>query len=94
MSNMSAIDTMTARSRDCGQDRVTCVCCVVICIVQYRVYLHCHGSVGSLIAACIIVCWNDKDTHIRHVWVSICTHWRMTEFSDVVLFWDHNELWL
>ena len=59
MLNMSAVATMTVRSRVCGQDQVTCV---VIGIVQYRVYLHCHGSVGSLIAACIIMCWNDR-TH-------------------------------
>jgi hypothetical protein len=70
---MSAIATTTVQSHDCGQDQVFCVCCVVLRHVQCSVHFHCNDSVGRLLAACTIKCWNDTHTHththtrIRHV---------------------------
>ena len=54
---MSTIATTTAQPYACGQDLVTCV---VLHFVQYCVHLGFHDSEGRLLAACIIMCWNDN----------------------------------
>jgi len=60
---MSAIATTTSQSHACGQDQVSSV---VLHLVQYCVHFHCHDSEGHLLAACIIMCWNDTNSPIRH----------------------------
>jgi hypothetical protein len=45
---------------------------VALHLVQCRVHSHCHDSEGRLIAACVIMCWNDKNAPIFHARVCVC----------------------
>ena len=92
-SNTSAIATTAAQSRDCGQDQVFCVCCVVLRIVQYRAHFNCYDSVGRLFDVCIIMCWDDTHTHTHTragtypFYVSVYMHTNAWQrFSDVVFY--------
>jgi len=75
-SNISAITTTTSQSHVCGQDQVPRF---VLRLVQYRVHFHSHVSEWRLLAACVIMRWSDTNSPIRHVWVCICTHSRVTD---------------
>jgi hypothetical protein len=45
---------------------VAMIRCVVLRVFQCLVHLHCHGSAGHLIPACIIMSWKNTHTHTRY----------------------------
>ena len=73
-SNMLAIATTTAQSRDCGQDQVFCVCCVVLLIVQFA-----HISIVMILKDVCAACHTHTHTHTHPTCKYICTHSCMTE---------------